>query len=240
MMQGRVDIHTHLLPAVDDGCEDSEQSLACVRSMIQAGYVAAVCTPHIWPNLPNNIPPIIRSRAAELQQQIDDAGLQFKLFTGGELQLRADVTEWMAEFGVPTLGDSRAVLFDFWQPTWPDWVEQSIDWLSERDYQPIMAHPERMPCVISEPNVVYDLVGKGLWLQGNLRSLTGENGPHADEAIRQFLGDRLYRFMAMDVHGPDFMPSHIDGLEILKKEFGESAATYLTQTSPRALLGFEN
>ena len=70
-MQGRIDVHAHLLPGVDDGCADLAESIACGRVLIAAGYSTAFCTPHIWPNLPHNNPPTIAQRTKELQRQYD-------------------------------------------------------------------------------------------------------------------------------------------------------------------------
>jgi len=231
-MQSRIDIHTHLLPGIDDGCESIDQSLDCVRQLLKAGYTGAVCTPHMWANLVDNTPGFARHQTNLLQQAINDQRLRFTVWPGGELQLRPDAVLWMEENGVPTLGNSRCVLIDFWQPAWPDWMEPSFEWLQQNGYQPILAHPERMPCAWEDPQRLYDLVGKGVWLQGNLRALTGEDGIQADELVRQLLNDRLYRFMALDVHSPSCLPGRIDGLKFLANEFGEAALEYLTVSAP--------
>src|SRR6266550_1675211 len=84
-MQGRIDVHTHLLPGVDDGCADVAESIACGRMLLAAGYSHAFCTPHIWPNLPHNNVEVIAQRTRELQQEFDRAGVTLKLLPGGEL-----------------------------------------------------------------------------------------------------------------------------------------------------------
>jgi protein-tyrosine phosphatase len=60
-MHGRIDVHAHLIPGVDDGCADVRESIECGRMLVGAGYTHAFCTPHIWPNLPgNNVEEIAR------------------------------------------------------------------------------------------------------------------------------------------------------------------------------------
>ena len=53
-MIGRIDVHSHLLPGVDDGCRDVAESIACARKMVEAGYTHSYCTPHVWERLGNN------------------------------------------------------------------------------------------------------------------------------------------------------------------------------------------
>src|SRR5690349_17751445 len=91
--QGRIDVHSHLLPGVDDGCATLDESLACARKLVEAGYTHAFCTPHIWPNLPQNTVAEISKRTARLQQAFDEAQVPLKLFPGGELNLRPEITD---------------------------------------------------------------------------------------------------------------------------------------------------
>src|SRR3954471_20893250 len=87
---GRIDVHSHLLPQVDDGCRTLEESIAGGREMVAAGYTHSFCTPHVWPSLPHNNAAEITRRVGRLQQAFDDAGVGLKLIPGGELNLRAD------------------------------------------------------------------------------------------------------------------------------------------------------
>ena len=93
-MHGRIDVHAHLLPGVDDGCADLNESIICARMLVEAGYSHAFCTPHIWPNLPENKPDVIAQRTKELQNEYDRAAVSLKLLPGGELNLRAEMVNW--------------------------------------------------------------------------------------------------------------------------------------------------
>src|SRR5215469_7918145 len=109
---GRIDVHSHLLPGVDDGCATLEESLACARKLVQAGYTHAFCTPHIWPNLPKNTVEEIAQRTQRLQQAYDEASVPLKLLPGGELNLRPDIID-TALNDLPTYGMARKFcLFD--------------------------------------------------------------------------------------------------------------------------------
>src|SRR5207245_10226455 len=103
-MQGRIDVHTHLLPGVDDGCADVAESIECGRMLVKAGYSHAFCTPHIWPNLPHNNAILISQSTEEWQKEFDRAEVRLKLLPGCELNLRAEVVnelrEEIATFGI--------------------------------------------------------------------------------------------------------------------------------------------
>src|SRR5258708_22601308 len=87
MDTGRIDVHTHLLPGIDDGCPSFDDSLQCARTLVAAGYTQAFCTPHIWPTLPHNTIDNVRQWTSKLQERFDAAGIPLKLAPGGENNL---------------------------------------------------------------------------------------------------------------------------------------------------------
>src|SRR5688572_12788219 len=90
------------------------ESIACARMLIGAGYTHAFCTPHIWPNLPNNNVEMIARKTEALQREFDAAGVELKLLPGGELNLRAEMESWPRE-QIPSYGmRGRFCLFDLW------------------------------------------------------------------------------------------------------------------------------
>src|SRR3954454_14450805 len=100
---GRIDVHSHLLPQVDDGCRTLEESIACAREMVAAGYTHSFCTPHVWPSLPHNNAAEITRRVRRLQEAFGDAEVGLTLIAGGELNLREDTPETDPE-GLVTFG----------------------------------------------------------------------------------------------------------------------------------------
>src|SRR5688572_9818892 len=87
MTTGRIDVHSHLLPGVDDGCRTVAESLQCAIMLVDASYTHSFCTPHIWPSLPENrLENIVRWTDA-LQREMDEAGLPLRLIPGCEINL---------------------------------------------------------------------------------------------------------------------------------------------------------
>jgi protein-tyrosine phosphatase len=234
---GRIDIHSHLLPGVDDGCESFEASIECVRRLKAIGYVGTVCTPHVWFEMyPLNTFAHIRGWVANLQGVLDDAGLDYRIWTGGELRLFKEFSRWARDHEVPTLANSRCVLFDFWADKWPKWVTPNLEWLLKEGYQPILAHPERLKCPPDLPKCLQQVVDMGVWLQGNFRCMTGEEGYHADQMVRALLRENKYHFLAMDMHRPNTLEGRIDGLKMVETEFGAETVERLVSDAPRRLL----
>src|SRR5688500_7108931 len=97
MTTGRIDVHSHLLPNLDDGCTSVAESLMCARMMCSEGYTHCFCTPHIWPNLPPGVgggykPDFLRRKTDELQAALDKERIPLKLIPGGEINLLKDTT----------------------------------------------------------------------------------------------------------------------------------------------------
>jgi protein-tyrosine phosphatase len=232
-----IDIHCHLLPGLDDGCRDLDEALTCIRRLGRAGYGGAICTPHIVPEeYPRNEPGLIRAQTQALRQALADARLPFEVWPGAELRLAADVTAWMGVYGAPTLADSNVVLCDFWDPSWPAWVNQSLRWLLDQHCQPILAHPERLPARRDLDRRLTELADMGVWFQGNFVCLTGAEGAEADRLTRAWLEARRYQFMALDTHRPDTLGVRLDGLALLAAEFGPEALAELSDAAPRRLI----
>src|SRR4051794_18383380 len=112
-MTGLIDVHSHLLPGVDDGCKTFAESLACARLLVEAGYSHCFCTPHIWPTYDNTID-TIPGNVTQLQSHLDAAGINLRLLPGGEINLRAEYASTPREKVMTYALQNRHVLIDMW------------------------------------------------------------------------------------------------------------------------------
>ena len=234
---GRIDTHSHILPGIDDGCPDLEASLECVRQFIAQGYAGTICTPHVIPGLyPRNQPAQIREWVAELQRELIRHGLDYQLWAGGESVLEADNWNSFERHGVPTLADSQAVLMDWWGAAWPPFADATIDRLLSEGYQPILAHPERMLLPVPElEQLVRSLNERGVWLQGNLNSLSGGEGTQAQRLSQAWLQSGVYHLLASDAHHPERLTGRFSGLQVAIDLVGADQVTELVAHRTRAL-----
>jgi protein-tyrosine phosphatase len=235
---GRIDLHCHLLPGVDDGCRTIEQSLDCIRSWLAAGFVGSVCTPHVGPswyreNTPDNIARWIRT----LREALVDAGIDYQLWDGGEVRLSEETIEWFSYWGLPTLGAGKCVLLDWWGDYWPEFGDETCEFLLENGYQPILAHPERMGLADAEyDRVLAGLENIGVWLQGNLNSISGGEGRQAQQRALRLLHEDRYFVLATDTHGPAGVSGRVSGLDEAREQFGGERLTTLLETNQRLIL----
>lgn len=234
---GLIDLHSHILPGIDDGCADLDETLASIAQLQAHGYSASFCTPHHWPQaFPHIIPPHITIWLDQLNEDLHAAGVEYMLYPGGELRLFPGVIEWCEQNGVPTLGPSRWVLIDFWEKKWRKWIDQSLDWLQAQGYGIIWAHPERSVTAKHFDKHLTDMQSRGVLLQTNLSSLTGANGPIAEDIGSGLLQDGRLTFLALDMHRPEALEERLEGLAVARELVGDELTAALTDTNIRRLI----
>lgn len=202
------------------------------------GFVGAVCTPHVGPQIyEHNTPDEIADRLPLLRSHLEQHGIDFALWDGGEVRIMPDTIEWFSFWGLPTLGPSRCVLLDWWGKDWPEFCFDSCLYLIENGYQPILAHPERMGLPQSKyETVIDDLLSAGVWLQGNLNSLGGGESELAFERAARLLADDSYFVVASDTHRAGHVESRIEGIRYMKSQLGEEGVELLLEERPRTVL----
>src|SRR5438874_3827151 len=110
--RGRIDVHSHLIPGVDDGCATIEQAVECARVLADNGYTHAFCTPHVWPSYSNVTRGAVADWTAALQEEFRFAQVPITLLPGSELNLHAGVTALPDEQIIPMGMGSRYLLTD--------------------------------------------------------------------------------------------------------------------------------
>jgi protein-tyrosine phosphatase len=235
---GRIDLHSHLLPGLDDGCRSLSEAIECVAALKQRRFVATVCTPHMFPEMfPDNTPHRVHEDVARLREQFAEHRVNYLIIPGGELRLSGDALEWVQDHGVPTIGESHYVLTDHWGDHWPDHADALLQWLIDQGYRPILAHPERMDFDDQLlQDVLAHLNAMGVLVQGNFNSLSGGEGRQAARRSLRLLREDNYHLLAMDMHRPDSLPGRFEGLARAEIEVGPDYLEELVTTRPRRIL----
>lgn len=236
-MIGRIDVHSHLLPGVDDGCRDLTESVQCAQRMVQAGYTHSFCTPHIWPNLDNrlsNIP----DRVQALQKALDDAEVPLKLFPGGEMHLSERFCQTPMTELVTYNCEGKYALFDFWTQRFPSYFGSCLSYLRQAGIQPILAHPERIDAVQNDPQKLLDWVRQeGLLLQCNLECLGEPVLTPRRRLAERWLIENRYFLLGSDLHNLNSLEVRLQGLKRAIELVGETKVWELTHTNPIKLMG---
>lgn len=233
---GRIDVHSHLLPGVDDGCPTLDESLACARALVRAGYTHCFCTPHVWPNLPHNTVAGIVERTSRLQDALDEARIPLRLLPGGELNLREDLPQ-TPDAALPTYAMAgRYCLFDLWADRLPEFFWPAVKGLQARGLKVILAHPERMRAVQLAPELADEFAAAGLLLQGNLQCLADPASSETRRTGERFLKEGRYFLLGTDTHNTAGLPVRLKGLQHAIDMVGEAEVWRLTRDNPKQLM----
>ena len=198
------DMHSHLLPGLDDGAETLEHSLDLLRALRELGYRKLIMTPHIMGDFFKNTPTGIRAALDLLRSAAAEAGLDdVKLECAAEYYLDeflgyklADGTE-MLTFG----GEKRYLLFETSYMNEPLNLLETIFELQAQGYRPVLAHPERYTYFYGRFAEIEKLRQEnGVLLQLNLNSLAGYYSPMAQKVAEQLIDARLVDFVGTDTH----------------------------------------
>jgi protein-tyrosine phosphatase len=232
-----VDIHTHILPDLDDGPGTIQESLAMARSAWDAGTRTLVATPHVLnlTNLANNS--LLYQRFEEFRTLVKSELPKLSLVLGSEIYFQPNLVE-IAHLGAATLnGSGRYMLVEFPMGDLPRGWEREFQNLYKNNLTPVVAHPERNAQVIGKPALVGRMVAEGALIQINSGSLTGLFGNTIRKVARILLKKGWVHVMGSDMHdakyrGPDLRMA----VQAASDEIGVAAAGRLVQENPCFIL----
>ncbi|WP_295392325.1 CpsB/CapC family capsule biosynthesis tyrosine phosphatase [uncultured Thiodictyon sp.] len=232
-----IDLHSHLLPGVDDGAPDLATSLAMARVAVSDGIEVMACTPHIYPGLYENEGSAIRAAVAQLQMRLDEAGIALRLSHGADTHVAPDLVAGLRSGRVPTLNDSRYFLLEPPHHVAPPRLEETVFNLLTAGYVPVITHPERLSWIEGHYEVFVELARKGAWLQITAGSLTGRFGAGARYWAERLLDEGWVHILATDAHGVERRPPLLaEGQRAAEPWVGAEEAWRLVSTRPRGIL----
>ncbi|HZA92502.1 MAG TPA: CpsB/CapC family capsule biosynthesis tyrosine phosphatase [Gemmatimonadales bacterium] len=232
-----IDLHSHLLPGIDDGAADEEQSLEMARMAVADGITVQACTPHIFPGVYNNAGPDIRARVAHLQFRLHEAGVPLRLVVGADIHMTPNLVAKLRSGEALTLNDTRYLLIETPHHVLPPRTEDVFFDLRAAGFVPILTHPERMSWIDHRYEFVKRLVEAGVWMQLTAGALTGHFGNRPQYWSQRMLDDGLVHIMATDAHDTSQRPPRLSAaFEVLVARIGESEAKQLVLTRPEGIL----
>jgi protein-tyrosine phosphatase len=232
-----IDLHCHLLPGIDDGAVDLDDSLAMARTAVADGITVTACTPHIFPGLYENKGPEIRQAIAGLQARLDEAGIPLRLVTGADVQLAVDLPAGLKSGRILSLNDSRYFLFEPPHHTAPPRLEETVFNIMAAGWQPVVTHPERLHWIENHYDVMCKLAHAGAWMQLTAGSVTGRFGRRAKYWSDRMLDEGLVHILATDAHNMrNRSPRMAEARDLVAQRLGEQAATDMVLTRPQGIL----
>jgi protein-tyrosine phosphatase len=196
-----IDIHTHILPGLDDGPDSIEEALAMARCAAAGGTRIMVSTPHVVTGLYPNSREVILAALEELKEAIEENGIPLTVLPGSECRLEPDLSQRLSRGELLTINDGgRYLLVELPPMLVPEYTAQVFYELQLQGVTPIIAHPERNAGFVREPGLLYDLIYRGALSQITAGSLTGHLGAAAAAAAKKFLERGYVQFIASDAH----------------------------------------
>jgi protein-tyrosine phosphatase len=194
------DMHSHLLPGIDDGSPDTDTSLRLISGMRELGYQRLVTTPHIMWDLYRNDGDSISAAHQQLQQATPSIPPPVPLRAAAEYFLDDHFDE-LLDKNVPLLTiKDNWVLVEFSFVTAPLNYKEKLFNLQIKGYQPVLAHPERYNYFMSRKDIYEELRTLGCLFQLNILSLTGYYGKGPLELSRHFIKKKLVSLLGTDLH----------------------------------------
>ncbi|MEW6255309.1 MAG: CpsB/CapC family capsule biosynthesis tyrosine phosphatase [Pseudomonadota bacterium] len=205
-----IDLHSHILPGIDDGAASQEAALEMARIYVAQGVQAVACTPHILPGVYHNSGQDIRAAVAQLQARLDEAGIALSLFTGADNHVVSDFVSGVREGRLLTLGDTRYVLVEPPHNVAPPRFDDLVFNILLGGYVPIITHPERLKWIETDYDLMTRLCERGVWMQVTASSLTGRFGRRPRYWAERMICEGRVQILATDAHDPKGRPPDLE------------------------------
>jgi tyrosine-protein phosphatase YwqE len=198
-----VDMHSHLLPSIDDGCKSFDESIELIKKLIGLGYKKLICTPHIMGDFYRNTPKIILGKLDQLTDIVQQLGLDIELGAAAEYYLDESFMKRInKEEDLLCFGKEKYLLFETSYMNASPHLETVIFMLQSLGYTPVLAHPERYVYLFENYNEkLHQLHNKGVLFQVNINSLSGYYSRPAKKIAEYLIDEDLVSFLGTDIHG---------------------------------------
>ncbi len=195
-----VDIHSHLLPGIDDGSPDIETSLFLIEELRNIGFKKLITTPHIRMEVYANTPSIIQEKLVLVEEAIRQKGLQVDIKASAEYYIDDNFTELLQLENIIPFPQPKYILAEYPMIAPLMNFEQRVFEMTKRGYTPIIAHPERYRYWHKTPEAFERLKDLGCLLQLNVLAIEGYYGPDIKDCAKYLLKNNLYDLIGTDLH----------------------------------------
>ncbi len=234
-----IDIHCHILPGIDDGASDVEESLKMARFAEQDGVKTIIATPHVFrPPFIHDDLFLIRDKWSEFSPILKTNNIQVDLLLGSEVHFVHNLIDVMKS-NYPYIGLNRGsyMIVEFPSNHVFSGVKNLFFELVSRGLNLIIAHPERNSVFVRDPILLYDLIKMGVYAQANSGSFSAFYGTSVQEAVYQFLEWNFYHFLASDSHGKHNRATRLSkAFRKVQGKVGEEEALALVEHNPKAVV----
>lgn len=232
-----IDIHSHIIPNVDDGARSVEETFNILKEAQEAGFTDVILTSHFLLNYYETNAQELIFWKEKLQEVLKKQGTKINLHSGMEIYITNQMEELLENKKILTLANSRYMLIELPLATNVKYFDYVVYYLEAKGIKPIIAHPERYKCVQKDPDIVEEYIEKGCLIQCNYGSIVNLYGREAEKTIKTILKKNQVRFLGSDVHRENGTYLIIlDAIKKIRKIIGENKINEITTINPKKIL----
>lgn len=238
-----IDIHSHVLPGVDDGSQSLEDSIELLYLAAESGVEGIVVTPHC--NIPgefdNYAGPEMDRLWQRLEREAQRTNVPLQLYRGMEIFATPELPALLRDGRVWTINDTRWFLMEFSFGEDPIFCRRILDRCLQDGYRPVIAHPERYLFIQDDPQIAFEWCVSGCALQLNKGSLLGRFGSGPRQTAERLMDHGLAACVASDAHSPYQRSTHMGEIRRhILEAFGEGYTELLLNENPGRILRGED
>lgn len=235
-----IDLHSHILPNVDDGAANMTEALQMLQLAVAEGVDTQVLTPHIHPYRYGNNPTSLRHVFEKFTARVKQEGISIELLLAAEVRIGPELLQQVVADDMPWLGEwqgEKVFLLEMPYNEIPVGSINVIQRLRDQHIRPLIAHPERINKLHAKLDKLTPFIEAGCLLQITSASLTGHFGRAAFVTAKTLLRQGYVTVIATDCHNLTLRPPALrSGVEIATEIIGASAAKALVSTNPARIL----
>ena len=231
------DIHTHILPGVDDGAKEMDEARQLIKMAYEDGTRILIFTPHSRGSYKKNTPAYLQEVFEAFRRMIIEDFPDMNLYLGNEIYYQLEVPDRLAEGRILSMCHSQYVLLEFSGRSLRSQVIAGVSDTIRYGYTPIIAHAERYEAFRSNRTLVDEVLSMGALIQLNADSVMGRHGFQVKQYCHKLLKRRCVHFIASDAHDPFNRPPLLNECFLrVSKKYGEEYATEVFWGNARAMI----
>ncbi|OAS21878.1 tyrosine-protein phosphatase [Paenibacillus oryzisoli] len=231
-----IDIHSHILPDLDDGASDLEQAVLMARAAVEQGIHTVIATPHHENGRFTNDATLVIEQVNLLQAELNRRDIPLHIHPGQEIRVYRELMDDLEAGRAITLDGSRYVLLEFPSDRIPSGIDEVLHELLLLDIVPIIAHPERNREIAQDPTKLLQLVQLGALSQVTAHSLLGHFGKSIESLSFDLCRNHLAHFISSDAHNTTNRGFALaEGYEALRSELGQGIVVSFQNNANRII-----
>lgn len=231
-----VDLHSHIIPGIDDGARTVEDALSLITQSVESGVTKIVATPHLNIGRFDNNIELIDESFQSLCAEVEKQGISVQLAYAAEVRICPEIIMLANSKRLPFVGKHQGnnlLLLEFPDSHIPPGSDKLVDWLLTNNITPLIAHPERNRELWQHPYLINEFVKKGCLLQLTASSLLGDFGDRSEHLAFHYLNEKQVHLIASDMHNMKRRPNRmLDAFNLIEEQYSREFAQTLCVENP--------